>query len=188
MRRHSQEGRRSVDRGTYGRGIEPRNQTLRGADAVVRGGRPDGPGTTARAAAQPRAVGDPSHGRKLLAREPGEPSLARGGWCRGTRRQGPAPYSGDERGRAVGQTRSVRWAATCSGGLKSHWCSDGERHIQKRGQRLAGLDTRRGGQGVHREVESERLAEKLRAGIDGSHPDDEPVAQRGGKVESALWR
>ena len=45
-----------------------------------------------------------------------------------------------------------------------------------------------GGQGVHREVESEGLAEKLRAGIDGSCPDDEPVGQRGDKVESALWR
>ena len=32
------------------------------------------------------------------------------------------------------------------------------------------------------------LAEKLRAGIDGSDPDDEPVGQRGDKVESALWR
>jgi hypothetical protein len=37
-------------------------------------------------------------------------------------------------------------------------------------------------------VESEGPAEKLRAGIDGSHPDDEPVGQRGDKVESALWR
>jgi hypothetical protein len=37
-----------------------------------------------------------------------------------------------ERGAAgVGWVRSVRWAATCSGGLKSHWCSDGEHHIQK---------------------------------------------------------
>src|SRR5262245_11743275 len=110
MRRYSGGWRRSVDRGTYGRGIEPRKPTLRGADAVVRGGRPHGPATTTRAAAQPRAVGDPSHVRKLLVREPGEPSLARGGWFRGTRRQGRAPYSGDERGRAVGQTCSTNEA------------------------------------------------------------------------------
>jgi hypothetical protein len=41
---------------------------------------------------------------------------------------------------------------------------------------------------VHREVEYEGHEEKLRAAIDGSHPDDEPVGQRGGKVESALRR
>jgi hypothetical protein len=44
-----------------------------------------------------------------------------------------------------------------------------------------------GGQGVHREVESEGLAEKVRAVIDGGNPDDEPVGQRWGKVEPALW-
>jgi hypothetical protein len=45
-----------------------------------------------------------------------------------------------------------------------------------------------GGQGVHREVESEGLAEKFRAVIDGGHPADEPVGQRWDKVEPALWR
>jgi len=45
-----------------------------------------------------------------------------------------------------------------------------------------------GGQGVHREMESEGHAEKYRAVIDGGYPDDEPVGQRWGKVESALWR
>lgn len=44
----------------------------------------------------------------------------------------------------------------------------------------------RGGQGVHREVESEGSAEKYRAVINGSYPDDEPVGQRGDKVEPAL--
>jgi hypothetical protein len=53
---------------------------------------------------------------------------------------------------------------------------------------IAGLGANRGGQGVHRKVESEGLAEKLRAGIDGSHPDHEPVGQEGAEVESALWR
>ena len=41
-----------------------------------------------------------------------------------------------------------------------------------------------GGQGVHREVESEGHEEKYRAVIE----KDEPVGQRWGKVESALWR
>src|ERR1019366_10374175 len=45
-----------------------------------------------------------------------------------------------------------------------------------------------GGQGVHREVESEGHEEKYRAAIDGGCPDDEPVGQRWGKVEPALWR
>src|SRR5919108_1314136 len=45
-----------------------------------------------------------------------------------------------------------------------------------------------GGQGVHREVKSEGHEEKYRAAIDGGYPEDEPVGQRWGKVESALWR
>ena len=44
-----------------------------------------------------------------------------------------------------------------------------------------------GGQGVHREVESEGHEEKYRAVVDGGDPDDEPVGQRWGKVEPALW-
>src|ERR1022692_456472 len=45
-----------------------------------------------------------------------------------------------------------------------------------------------GGQGVHREVESEGHEEKYRAIIDGGYLDDEPVGQRWGKVEPALRR
>jgi len=45
-----------------------------------------------------------------------------------------------------------------------------------------------GGQGVHREMESEGHEEKYRAVIDGGHPEDELVGQRRGKVEPALWR
>ncbi len=44
-----------------------------------------------------------------------------------------------------------------------------------------------GGQGVHREVESEGHEEKYRAAIDGGYPNDEPVGQTWGKVEPALW-
>jgi hypothetical protein len=43
-----------------------------------------------------------------------------------------------------------------------------------------------GGQGVHREMESEGHEEKYRAVIDGGHPDDEPVGRRWGKVDPAL--
>ena len=45
-----------------------------------------------------------------------------------------------------------------------------------------------GGQGVHREVESEGYEEKYRAVIDGEDPEDELVGQRRGKVEPALRR
>jgi hypothetical protein len=37
-------------------------------------------------------------------------------------------------------------------------------------------------------VESEGHEEKYRAVIDGGYPEDEPVGQRWGKVEPALWR
>jgi hypothetical protein len=42
MRRRSQGRRRSVDRGTHGQGIEPRNHAVQGADAVSRSGRQHG--------------------------------------------------------------------------------------------------------------------------------------------------
>ena len=44
-----------------------------------------------------------------------------------------------------------------------------------------------GGQGVRREAEPEGYAEKYRAVVEGGHPKDEPVGQRWGKVEPALW-
>ncbi len=37
-------------------------------------------------------------------------------------------------------------------------------------------------------MESEGHEEKYRAVIDGGYPEDEPVGQRRGKVEPALWR
>jgi len=45
-----------------------------------------------------------------------------------------------------------------------------------------------GGQGVRREAGSEGHEENCRAVIDGGCPEDEPVGQRRGKVEPALWR
>src|SRR5215472_9871729 len=57
----------------------------------------------------------------------------------------------------------------------------------ERGRKLRPRQYSRG-QGVHRKVESEGHEEKSRAVIDGGCPDDEPVGQRWGKVEPALWR
>ena len=45
-----------------------------------------------------------------------------------------------------------------------------------------------GGQGVHREVESEGHEEQYRAVIEGATPQDEPVGQRRDKVEPAVKR
>ena len=44
-----------------------------------------------------------------------------------------------------------------------------------------------GGQGAHREVGSEGHEENHRVVIEGSDPEDEPVGQRWGMVEPALW-
>ena len=56
------------------------------------------------------------------------------------------------------------------------------------GRPEAAIQQYSGGQGVHREVESEGLEEKYRAVINGGYPDDELVGQRWDKVEPALWR
>ena len=67
--------RRSVDRGTRGPGIEPRNPCPhRGADAVEEGGRPH-PTRRQRKAPGPRAVRDPVQARTHRVREPGDPAV-----------------------------------------------------------------------------------------------------------------
>ena len=57
--------------------IEPRNQRVRGADAVKQVGRQHRWRRYARAVRGPRAVGEPVHVRNLHAREPGDPAIAR---------------------------------------------------------------------------------------------------------------
>ena len=108
MRRRGRPRRRSVDRGTCRPGIEPRNQRP-GARASGspgcrrRGARrkatPEAP--PPRGASGPRAVRDPEHARKHLAREPGDPAFVRGGGSRGPHRevQGRTPMM-DGRGKS----------------------------------------------------------------------------------------
>ena len=57
--------------------IEPRNQGVRGVDAVKQAGRQHRWWRYARDASGPRAVEEPVHVRNLHAREPGDPTLAR---------------------------------------------------------------------------------------------------------------
>jgi hypothetical protein len=101
----------------------------------------------------------------------------------------PRTHCNDERGWEVGEPHSVCLAAHVSGGLESH-SARGPGSISKGGGNasLAEVGDSFGGQGVHREVESEGFAENHRVVIDGIHPEDEPVGQRWGMVEPALWR
>jgi RNA-directed DNA polymerase len=58
-------------------------RVLRGGDAVEEGGRPHRGRRDRETPRDPRAVGDPAHVRKRLAREPGDPaSVCGGGSCR----------------------------------------------------------------------------------------------------------
>jgi len=57
--------------------IEPRNQRVRGADAVKQAGRQHRWRRYTRAVSGPRAVEEPVHVRNLHAREPGGPTIAR---------------------------------------------------------------------------------------------------------------
>src|SRR5881397_2735156 len=83
MRGRGQPRRRSVDRGTCRLGIEPRKPCPAKAGTPGcrrrRSGRKATPGApTSRGAPGPRAVKDPMHARKHLAREPGDPMVVCG--------------------------------------------------------------------------------------------------------------
>jgi hypothetical protein len=86
MRSRPQGRRRSVDRGTCGPGIQPRKLTSGCRRCKEKRKAPSG-ASISREAPGPRAVRDPVHVRKHLAREPGDPESARGKWRRGTRRE-----------------------------------------------------------------------------------------------------
>src|SRR5437867_1440206 len=87
MRSRAERRRRSVDRGTCGPGIEPRNNPSPGRRRSGDKRKAPSGASISRDATEPRAVRDPVHVRKHLAREPGDPVFAHGGWCRGTRRE-----------------------------------------------------------------------------------------------------
>src|SRR5215467_8779932 len=88
---------RSVDRGTSRPGIQPRKDTPPGRRR--RGGRRKATfgASPSQDASESRAVRDPEHARTHLAREPGEPVVARRGWHGGPCRevQGPTPMMHD---------------------------------------------------------------------------------------------
>ena len=63
----------SVDRGRYGPGIEPRNARFRSADALGRGRKATLCPSYSQEVRRLRAVRDPMHVPKFLARNPGGP-------------------------------------------------------------------------------------------------------------------
>src|SRR6266576_7242187 len=95
MRSCSQEQRRSVDRGTCGPGIQPRKFLPPGRRRCKEKRKAPSGTPISRGVAESRAVRDPEHVRRHLAREPGDPNSAQGRSCLGTRRevQGRTPMT-----------------------------------------------------------------------------------------------
>jgi hypothetical protein len=80
-----------------------------------------------------------------------------------------------------------RWPQKRTEGMEKSKRAQRRKPATDQDRPVAAVWVYRGGQGVHREVESEGLEEKFRAVIDGGDPGDEPVGQRWDKVEPALW-
>jgi hypothetical protein len=76
MRSRSRGRRRSVDRGTYGPGIQPRKKVTPGCRRCKEVRKAASGAPRSRGASESRAVRDPEHVRKHLAREPGGPGFA----------------------------------------------------------------------------------------------------------------
>jgi hypothetical protein len=76
MRSRAQARRRSVDRGMYRLGIQPRKNLTPGCRRCRRKRKATSGASPLQDAPEPRAVTDPTHVRKRLAREPGEPTSA----------------------------------------------------------------------------------------------------------------
>src|SRR5437667_8376935 len=87
MRSHSQGRRRSVDRGTCGPGIQPRKKLTPGRRRCKEKRKAPSGAPISRGAPESRAVRDPVHARRPLAREPGDPKSAQGCIGPGTRRE-----------------------------------------------------------------------------------------------------
>src|SRR6266567_7919784 len=95
MRSRSQERRRSVDRGTCGPGIQPRKKLSPGRRRCKEKRKAPSDAPKSRGVPESRAVRDPVHVHRHLAREPGDPKFAQGRSCLGTHRevQGRTPMT-----------------------------------------------------------------------------------------------
>src|SRR5438876_11227457 len=98
MRSYLRGWRRSVDRGTCGPGIQPRKNLPPGCRRCKEKRKAPLGASISRDATGPRAVRDPVHARRHLAREPGGPLGAHSNGCRGPRREvyGRTPTMNDQ--------------------------------------------------------------------------------------------
>src|SRR5919106_1944848 len=98
MRSSPRGRRRSVDRGTCGPGIQPRKTFPPGCRRCKERRKAPPGASISRDATGPRAVRDPEHVRQHLAREPGDPLVARSGRGCGPRREvyGRTPTMNDQ--------------------------------------------------------------------------------------------
>src|SRR6266851_3460019 len=87
MRLRPRGRRRSVDRGACGPGIQPRKNLTPGCRRCKEKRKAPPGASISQEATGPRAVRDPVHVRTHLAREPGNPLVARSGGRCGTRRE-----------------------------------------------------------------------------------------------------
>jgi len=87
MRSCLQRQRRSVDRGTCGPGIQPRKNLAPGRRRCKEKRKAPSGAPISRGVPESRAVRDPEHVRRHLAREPGDPKSALGRGCPGPRRE-----------------------------------------------------------------------------------------------------
>src|SRR5579859_2705751 len=83
----TREGSGSVDRGTCGPGIQPRKSNPLGRRRCKEKRKATPDASPTRDTDGLHAVRDPAHVRNHHAREPGDPRVARGRWCRGTHRE-----------------------------------------------------------------------------------------------------
>src|SRR5882724_6360096 len=99
MRSRSQGRRRSVDRGTYGPGIQPRKKLTPGRRRCKEMRKAPSGAPISRGVLESRAVRDPVHVRRHLVREPGDPRTTQGCSSLGTHRQ------------AAGKDKKLRFTA-----------------------------------------------------------------------------
>src|SRR6266478_3903194 len=95
MRSRPRGRRRSVDKGMCGPGIQPRKKITPGRRRCRRKRKAPSGAPISRGATESRAVRDPEHVWKHLAREPGDPRVAQDSSCPGTHRevQGRTPMT-----------------------------------------------------------------------------------------------
>jgi hypothetical protein len=77
----------ALDRGTCGPGIQPRKKLPPGRRRCKEKRKAPSGAPISRGVPESRAVRDPEHVRRHLAREPGDPKFAQGRSCLGTHRE-----------------------------------------------------------------------------------------------------